>query len=110
MKTPFAVIALSWPVQLADCEISELTMKRPTVNDELKYAPSSSNLRTQMEEEARYFAHLCGISPEEVKSLDMEDYDKLQQQYLIFRGRAEASKGIEAGGGAAFTPGAHVAE
>ena len=65
MKSPFAVIALSWPKQLADREISELTMKRPTVNDELKYAPSSTNLRTQMEEEARYFAHLCGISPEE---------------------------------------------
>lgn len=110
MKSPFAVIALSWPKQLADREISELTMKRPTVNDELKYAPSSTNLRTQMEEEARYFAHLCGISPEEVKSLDMEDYDKLQQQYLIFRGRAEAPKGTDAGGSAAFAAGAHAAE
>ena len=108
-KAPFVTITLDFPVQLADRELSEVSMRRPTVGDEVKFAPTSNNIRTQAEEEARYFAHLCGITVEEMKQLDMGDYDKLQKQYLVFRGRAAPEEGFEADGGTSLTPGENVA-
>ena len=108
-KAPFATITMDFPVRLADRELTELTMRRPSLDDEIKYVPTSRDAKKQLEEEARYFAHLCGVSVEEIRKLDMEDYEKLQQQYLIFRGRAEDKEGAEADGGDSFASGKNAA-
>ncbi len=103
-KAPFATIALDFPVQLADRELAEVTMRRPTLDDEITYVPNSRDPKVQLEQEARYFGHLCGLKVEEVRKLDMADYEKLQKQYLIFRGRAKADQGSENDGGDTVPP------
>lgn len=104
-KAPFATITLDFPVRLADRELSELTMRRPSLDDEIRYVPTARDVKKQLEEEARYFSHLCGVSVEEIRKLDMGDYEKLQQQYLIFRGRAEDKEGSETDSGDSFASG-----
>lgn len=85
-KERSAKIELNFPLELADRTLTELIMRRPTAGEEIDNAPTSSNIRKQMEEEAKYFAILCGIKLDEIRGLDTSDYDKLQQQYLAFRG------------------------
>ncbi len=98
-KAPFATISLNFPVRLADRELSEITMRRPTLDDEIRYVPSSREPKKQLEEEARYFAHLCDLKTEEIRKLDMADYEEVQKQYLTFRGKAKAAAGSEDDGG-----------
>ncbi len=109
-KAPFTIITLNFPVQLADRELAEVTMRRPTLDDEIRYVPTSRDPKKQLEEEARYFGHLCGLKVEEIRKLDMADYEEVQKHYLIFRGKAEADEGSENDGGGLEPFGANALE
>ncbi len=98
-KAPFATVSLEFPVQLADRELSEITMRRPSLDEEIKYVPTSREPKKQLEEEARYFAYLCGLQAEEIRKLDMADYERLQEQYLFFRRKTKTGERVADDGG-----------
>jgi hypothetical protein len=41
---------------------------------------------TGLKEEVALMAHLCGLVVEDMRGVDSEDYGKLQEQLLRFRG------------------------
>lgn len=62
-------------------EIKELTMRRGSVGDQLA---AQHNSKSEGETEVRLFANLCGISPDEMKKVDLKDYKKVQETYKSF--------------------------
>ena len=62
-------------------EIKELTMRRPSVGDQLAAEHDSKSVG---ENEVRMFANLCAISPDEMKQVDLKDYRKIQDAYKSF--------------------------
>lgn len=105
-----AVIVLDYPAQLGDRELAEITMRRPSLDDEIRFVPTAREIRKQLEEEAVYFARLCGLTLEEIKKLDMADYEKVQAQYLLFRGKATVDSGSENDGSGTQPLGADAAQ
>ena len=94
-----AKIALRYPAQLSDRTLSSITMRRPTVGDMLDYPIKNGGL----DEEAALVAALPGLRPEDLRELDMDDYERLQDQLLTFRGqkrpgRDTGERAADAGG------------
>lgn len=81
-KQKTATIKLDFPVQLTDRTMNEVTMRRPTVGDLLRY-PVRDN--ADLEGELTMLCHLCGIVPEDAQGMDAADYDALRNQYVFFR-------------------------
>lgn len=76
------IIPLDYPVKLATGLLSELTMRRPTLKEQLDFKiDGSQNLET----EVKLYSRLTGVSVAELHKLDLEDYEKLPQQYNRFR-------------------------
>lgn len=71
-------IALSFPL---DNGLKQLTIRRPKVRDMLV---SEKAQGSDAEKEIRLFSNLCEVSPDEIESLDMADYQALQQAYSGF--------------------------
>lgn len=86
-KEKTATIRLGCPVQLADRLLTELTMRRPTVGDLLDHPIRDVQ---DMAGELRLYACLCNLNEDDMRRLDMEDYAKIQRQYLFFRGVTSA--------------------
>lgn len=81
MKTDARVtITLDYPVKLASGEVTKVTMRRPTMQEQIDF-PMSEDVGTEM----KLYARLTGLDFEDVCQLDMEDYEKLQQQFMLFR-------------------------
>lgn len=83
-----AKITLEYPAQLADRTLSTLTMRRPTVGDMLDYPITSGSLI----EEAALIGALTGLRVEDLRELDMHDYERLQDQLLAFRGQKRSGR------------------
>ena len=82
-KRKEAVINLDFPVQLADRELTQVTMRRVTIKDMITHhMETGSGLAEEME----LLCDLTGLNPSELERLDLVDYEKLQQQLLNFRG------------------------
>lgn len=77
-----AVVVLAYPVTLADRELKDVTMRRPTLGDLLDHEPKTED---DVKEEVQLIGILCGLKPEEMRLLDSTDYRRLQQQYVRFR-------------------------
>lgn len=75
---PEAPIKLDFAIEVGGVKTDRLVMRRPKVKDQL-LAKQQGGLDPQ-EQEIRFFANLCMVSPEEIKELDFTDYAKLQQQ------------------------------
>lgn len=82
-KRKEAVINLDFPVQLADRELTQVTMRRPVMKDMVNHdVTRDSSLKTTV----ALLADLCGMPPDELELLDTVDFEKLQDQLLQFRG------------------------
>lgn len=83
MKTEREVsITLDYPVQLADRLLTKVTMRRPTMKEQIDF-PLDEN--GTFETEMKLYARLTGLSYEDILLLDMGDYENLQRQFLHFR-------------------------
>lgn len=89
-KERTATIELDYPVRLPDGELTRLVMHRPSVK-EVMDNPIRDTL--DIAGESRLYAVLCGVGVEDIQALDMEDYGKLQQQFMRFRGVAVSGNG-----------------
>ena len=89
-KERTVTIELDYPVQLPDGELKRLVMHRPSVKEVM-----DNPIRDALDiaGESRLYAVLCGIGVEDIQALDMEDYGKLQQQFMRFRGAAVPGNG-----------------
>lgn len=74
-------ITLSKPLDIDGAKVSVLTMREPTVGDQLASEAASPNQGVQ---EITLFANLCMVTPDQIKSLTLRDYKKMQQVYLGF--------------------------
>ncbi len=77
-----AVVALNYPVQLADRQLTEVTMRRPNMGDLLDHEPKAPD---DVASELELIGILCGLKPSEMRLLDATDYARLQDQYVRFR-------------------------
>lgn len=82
MKAKTATITLEYPVQLADKMLEAVTMRRPTMGDVLDN-PVKGEL--DFAGEMQLYATLCDLRTEDMRGLDPLDYQKLQEQYALFR-------------------------
>ncbi|MDR2056142.1 MAG: phage tail assembly protein [Desulfovibrio sp.] len=82
-KAQRVIVKLDYPVELPDGTRAEVAIRRPTIGDMLD---CPVNDRTGLKEETALMARLCGLCVEDVRALDMADYDKLQTELLRFRG------------------------
>lgn len=76
-------ITLEFPVHSPtdNREIKELNMRRASVGDQLAAEHDSKN---PAETEIRLFANLCGVTPEEMKLIDLKDYRQVQDTFKSF--------------------------
>lgn len=93
-KAKTATIKLDYPVQLADRELTEVTMHRPSMG-EIIDNPVRDAL--DMAGELKLYAVLCGLPEEDLRQLDSEDYARVQRQYLTFRGVAFGKRNTASG-------------
>ena len=76
-----ATVALNYHLQLADRQLAEVTMRRPTMGDLLDHEPKGPD---DVEAEVELIGILCGLKREEMRLLDPTDYARLQDQYVRF--------------------------
>lgn len=77
-------IPLDFPITVNGAEVKSLSMRRPKVAD----VRTAENFKgSEAEREIRLMANLCDVAPKDIESLDMVDYDKLQEAFKSFRGR-----------------------
>ena len=74
-------ILLSKPLDIDGTKVSTLTMREPTVNDQLIAAESGS---TDAMQEVAIMANLCMVSTADIRKMSLRDYRKLQTAYVAF--------------------------
>lgn len=74
-------VKLARGLEIAGAKVLALTMREPTVGDQLAAMPGKSSAA---QEEINLFANLCTITPADVSALKMKDYGRLQEAYTSF--------------------------
>jgi hypothetical protein len=76
-------IPLDFAVKVDGIEVSELTLHRAKVIDQLNAQKIAEG---PAEVELHLFASLCRVPADSIKELDLLDYKKLQDGYVSFLG------------------------
>ncbi len=74
-------IGLRTGATISGAKVKALTMREPTVADQIAVAGMQGG---DAAKEVALFANLCSITPDEMKSLTMRDYTRVQQGYRGF--------------------------
>lgn len=74
-------ISLSKPLDIDGAKVSELTMREPTVGDQLAASEAGGSAAVQ---EINLIANLCQVSPGDIKKLPLRDYKKVQDAFMGF--------------------------
>lgn len=74
-------ISLDYPYDFEGETITVLTLRRPTVGDNLAVQKVAS---TDAEREIRLLANLAEVSPDSLHKMDLKDYGKLQKALSSF--------------------------
>ncbi len=73
-------VMLSTPITLNGVRLDRLTLREPTVGDQLTARKLAGEDDAQFE--LTMFANLAGCSPLDLHQLPLRDYEKLQKAYL----------------------------
>lgn len=74
-------ITLSKPLEVNGAQLQELTMREPTVDDQV----ASNEVRgSDVVKETTLFANLCEIPPNDLRRLKLRDYMRLQAAFGNF--------------------------
>ncbi|MES2141908.1 MAG: phage tail assembly protein [Pseudomonadota bacterium] len=76
-------IQLAYPIPTNGVTTNIIKVRRPTVGDSL-VADSLSG--SDLEKEAYLMASLCQISPEDIKKMDLIDYEKIKDALVKKKG------------------------
>lgn len=74
-------ITLDYPYAVDGVTLSAITLRRPTVADNLAVQKSNA---ADHEREIRLLANLAELAPENLHSMDLKDYAKLQKAFTSF--------------------------
>ena len=74
-------IELERGVEIAGARVMTLTMREPTVDDQIIAGETKGGSALQ---EVTLLANLCEIAPADIRRLAMRDYVKLQKAYAAF--------------------------
>lgn len=74
-------VALRAGAKIAGAAVRALTMREPTVADQIAVGAMKGDDATK---EVALFANLCTVTPDEIKGLTMRDYTRLQAAYRCF--------------------------
>lgn len=74
-------IKLTKGIEVNGATVTALTMREPTVSDQLA---ASEVKGTNARQEVALFANLCEVTPEDIAALTLKDYAKLQDAYAGF--------------------------
>jgi len=83
IKGMTTTVKLSFPIEDGGAKITEITMRRPVVNDEIRKAQRAKTL-TEQEVQVQMFADMCSVDASIVSKFDLIDFRKLQQAYNAF--------------------------
>jgi Phage tail assembly chaperone proteins, E, or 41 or 14 len=81
VQSGFVDVALSRPLSVSGAEVKALRMREPTVADQLV---SEEMKGTDSAKEIAMLSNLCDVTPDEIKSLTLRDYKKVQAAFLAF--------------------------
>ncbi|ATI41959.1 hypothetical protein CBW24_08045 [Pacificitalea manganoxidans] len=74
-------IELERGVEIAGARVMTLTMREPTVDDQIIAGETKGGSALQ---EVTLLANLCEVAPADIRRLAMRDYVKLQKAYAAF--------------------------
>ena len=74
-------ITLDTEVEIDGAKVKKLTMREPTVEDQLTAGDIKGSSARQ---EVALFANLCEVTPQDIGKLSLRDYGKLQDAYQGF--------------------------
>lgn len=74
-------IGLRSGAKISGAVVKALQMREPTVADQIAVSAMQGG---DAAKEVALFANLCSVTPEEIKSLTMRDYTRVQQGYRCF--------------------------
>jgi hypothetical protein len=77
----FTTITLSRPFDVKGEKLSTLTMREPTVGDQLVAAQSKG---TETSKELQYFSNLCGVATVDLRRLPVCDYTRIAAAFSNF--------------------------
>lgn len=76
-----AVITLAKGVTIAGVKVTAMTMREPTVKDQLVMDAGGG---TDAEKELALFGQLTGQAPADLHSLTLRDYKRVQEAFKLF--------------------------
>lgn len=76
-----ATIELSRPFEVSGVKLSVISMREPTVGDQLAQDAMKGG---DAAKEITTMANLCEIAPDDIKRLPMRDYKRVQAAFLGF--------------------------
>lgn len=83
---PQVAIPLSFPVEFDGASVTEITIRRPKGRDTFKAQRAKGG---EYEKGLALLADLCEVKQELLLELDEYDLDKIQNQFLRFKGISE---------------------
>ena len=75
-KRPAEVIDLNFSVDIDGTQIKQLTMRRPTVRDQLGFEEGKGSEARRV---VNMLAHLCEVSSDTILDLDQSDFNTLAE-------------------------------
>lgn len=75
------VVTLSRPFEINGAKISYLTMREPTLDDQVV---SNETRGSDVVKEITLFSNLCTVAPADVRKLPLRDYLRLQAAFANF--------------------------
>lgn len=76
-----ANITLSRPLDVSGTKMAALSMREPTVNDQLA---TDAMKGTDAVKEIATMANLCELTPDDIRKLTLRDYKRVQAAFLGF--------------------------
>jgi hypothetical protein len=74
-------IPLSRPFKVGGADVTSLTMREPTVGDQLVAQAGGG---TEAEHEVALLANLCSITPTELRAMPLRDYMRVKTEFMGF--------------------------
>lgn len=85
---PTTPIDLDYPITVDGVEVSSLSMRRPTVADQIAFEDGKGS---EARRTVALMANLCDVPPASIHELDTADFEKLAEVLKGFREPQQAS-------------------
>lgn len=77
-----ATITLSRPLSINGTKVPKVTMREPTVRDEMLARKTAGT--DSADNESTLLANLCGLLTDDLQNMSLKDYRRLQEAFLGF--------------------------